>query len=165
MNCGWGHVSKGSMSSDRRETLPCHPCNLLSTCPPLPLTRTVHRTLLYCTFPPRDTAVPLLCPAVTTWLISPLLRVQQPSRRGSAGHWPLCGERSAAHWYEVGKEHLGGSQAQKPPPPPHSTNKSFSWVITRGIMQMSWGKVQLHGHLHLRRNYFWMLGRQGLKDT
>lgn len=51
-----------------------------------------------------------------------------------------------ARWYEVGREHLEGSVAQKPPPPPHFTNKSFSGVTTQGIMQMPWGKVQLHGH-------------------
>lgn len=120
-----GIFAKESMSSDRWETLPRHPCNLASTClplpsasVPLPLTRTVHRTLLCCTLPPHDVAVPLLCvsnPAVTTWLISPLVRVQQPSQRGSAGHRPLSGEKRAAHGYEVGSEHLGGFRLRNLP--------------------------------------------------
>lgn len=110
----------------------------------------------------------MLCfanPVVTIWFISPLVRVQQSSKHGGGRHRPPVGTAKNAHSSEVGKEHLEGSHAQKPPPPPHSTNKNFIWVITLGIMQMSWGKVQLHDHSHLSENYFWILDHPRLKHT
>lgn len=142
---------KGARVQAGWKLLPCHCFNPLSTCLPLPSAYALPtNTLFSCTFPFLNIAVPLY---VVFFKSSSHNMVDFPFGQGSATfqRWacqaqtPL-GERRVAHWYEAGREHLEGSHAQKPPPPPHSSNKSFSGVTTWGTMQIPRGKVQLHGH-------------------
>lgn len=166
MNYGRGTFVKRERGL--KETENCFPVVLETLCLPVrhspqPLCRphqqlTVHKTLLFFTLPLHHIAVPLyvvFCKSSRHNMVYfPFGQGQRPSKSGGARHRPLWGKRRMAHSHEVGKEHLEGSHAQKPPPPPHSTKKSFMGVTTLGIMQMPRGKVRLHGCSHLSKNYF-----------
>lgn len=149
---------------NRLELLPCNPNTLVST--------TWLRPSAFVPLPPAarkppDPAVFYFSSPYWRPFVCCVLQIQQ----SQYGLFPLwsgfsnfpkvgvadtdpCRGREECSLIWSGQGPPGRFSCTKPPPPPHSTNKNFIWVITLGIMQMSWEKVQFHGHSHLTRIIF-----------